>query len=157
MPEPTTKSELLQLIRDSRSRLEQTLARLDEQALEKPGPDGWAIKDHLAHLAAWSRRAQASIDGRPAHEALGLDESDLQGKSEDEINARLQAKSHQRPAAELLAEFRRAHDSILQEVESLPDDSLFGPNANERLLGRISSNTFGHDDDHLPWIEAQIS
>lgn len=156
MPSPTTKAELLQRIRDSRARLEGRLTTLDEGMLERPGADGWAIKDHLAHLAAWSRRAQATIDGRPAHEALGLDESDLRDASEDDINARIQARSSTRPAAELLAEFREAHDSMLRQLEALPDDRLFGPHAVERLARHISGNTCYHDDAHLPWIEERI-
>lgn len=156
MPSPATKAELLQRIRESRARLEGTLARLSIEALERPAEDGWAIKDHLAHLSAWSRRAQATIDGRPAHEALGLAESDLQGASEDEINARIQQRSRLRPASELLDEFRDAHDSMLRQLEALPEDRLFGPTAEERLARHISGNTCYHDDAHRTWIEERI-
>ena len=30
-------------------------------ALDVPGPDGWALKDHLVHLAAWERSLLAVI------------------------------------------------------------------------------------------------
>jgi hypothetical protein len=153
--QPTSKAELLQRIRADRARLEQVLAPLDEAALEKPGPDGWAIKDHLGHLAAWSQKAAADVQGRPAYEGLGLDKSAVV-LSEEEINARLQALSHSRPAAELVAEFRQANAHILQLISDLPESKLFGPQADERLLGNITGNTYEHDEEHRGWIEERL-
>ena len=152
---PTNKAELLQRIRADRARLEKVLAPLDDAALEKPAADGWAIKDHLAHLAAWSQKAAAGIEGRPAYEGLGLDKSAM-GLSEEELNARLQARSHSRPAAELVAEFRQANDHILQLISDLPESRLFGPQADERLLGNITGNTYEHDEEHRGWIEERL-
>lgn len=152
---PKTKAELLERIRAGRARLEAVVAKLDETALEKADADGWAIKDHLAHLADWSERAAAGIQGRPAYEGLKLDKSAMD-LSEDEVNARLQARSHSRPAAELLADFRRANDHILQLITDLPDSKLFGPGADERLLGNIIGNTYEHDSEHQGWIEERL-
>ena len=153
--EPTNKAELAKRIRADRARLEQVLAKLDDAALEKPGPDGWAIKDHLAHLTAWSQKAAAAVEGRPAYEGLGLDKTAV-GLSEEELNARLQARSHGRPAGELLAEFRQANDHILQLISDLPEGKLFGPQADERLLGNIKGNTYEHDAEHQGWIEERL-
>jgi hypothetical protein len=153
--EPTNKAELQERIRADRARLERVLAPLDDAALEKAGPDGWAIKDHLAHLAAWSEKAAAAVQGRPAYEGLGLDKSAV-GLSEDEINARLQARSHSRPAADLLAEFRQANDHMLQLISDLPESKLFGPQADERLLANITGNTYEHDSEHQGWIEERL-
>jgi len=153
--EPTNKAELVKRIRADRARLEGVLSKLDDAALEKPGSDGWAIKDHLAHLAAWSQKAAATVEGRPAYEGLGLDKSAV-GLSEEELNARLQARSHGRPAAELLAEFRQANDHILQVINDLPEGKLFGPEGDERLLGNIKGNTYEHDAEHQGWIEERL-
>ncbi len=153
--QPTNKAELLQRIRDDRARLERVLATLDDAALEESAPDGWAIKDHLAHLTAWSQRAAAGVQGRPAYEGLGLDKSSI-GLSEEEINARLQARSHGRPAAELVAELRRANEDIISLISDLPETKLFGPEADERLLGNITGNTYEHDAEHRGWIEERL-
>ena len=152
---PTNKAALLHRIRTDRARLEQVLAPLDDAALEKTAPDGWAIKDHLAHLTAWSQKAAAGIQGRPSYEGLGLDKSAV-GLNEEELNARLQARSHGRPAAELLAEFRQANDHILQLISDLPESKLFGPEADERLLGNLTGNTYEHDAEHQGWIEERL-
>ncbi|MEP7357372.1 MAG: DinB family protein [Anaerolineales bacterium] len=154
-PQPTNKAELLQRIQSDRARLEKVLAPLDDAALEKPGKDGWAIKDHLAHLTAWRQRAAAGIQGRPAYEGLGLDQS-AEGLSEDELNASIQARSHARPAADLVAEFRQANDHIQQLIRDLPESKLFGPQGDERLLGNISGNTYEHDAEHQGWIEERL-
>jgi len=152
---PTNKAELMERIRADRARLEQVLATLDDAALEKSGTDGWAIKDHLAHLTAWRQKAAAGVKGRPFYEGLGLEKSAV-GWSEDEINARLQARSHGRPAAELLAEFRQANDHILQLIGDLPDEKLFGPEADKKLLANIAGNTYEHDAEHQGWIEKRL-
>jgi hypothetical protein len=153
--QPTNKAELMRRIRADRARLEQVLAPLDEAALEKPGPDGWAIKDHLAHLAAWCQKAAAGVEGRPGYEGLGLDKSAV-GLSEEELNARLQAGSHPRPASELVAEFRQANEHILQLISDLPESKLFGPQADKSLLGNITGNTYEHDAEHQGWIEERL-
>jgi uncharacterized protein (TIGR03083 family) len=153
--QPTNKTELIDRIRAGRARLERLLAPLDDAALEKPAADGWAIKDHLAHLTAWSQRAAAGIEGRPPYEGLGLDKS-AEGLSEEQLNARLQARSHGRPAAELVSEFRQANDRILKLITDLPESKLFGPQADERLLGNIIGNTYEHDTEHQGWIEERL-
>jgi hypothetical protein len=153
--QPANKAELLQRIRADRARLEKVLASLDDAALEKAGPDGWAIKDHLAHLAAWSQKAVANVQGRPSYEGLGLDQSAV-GLSEEDINARIQARSHARPAAELLAEFRRANDNIVKLITDLPESKLFGAEADDRLLGNITGNSYEHDEEHRGWIEERL-
>ena len=154
--EPASQAELLRRIRAGRAALEQTLSPLDEAALEALDSDGWAIKDHLAHLAAWSNRAAAAIQGRSGHAGLGFDKAALDGLSEDEINALIQARSHGRPASGVVAEFRQAHDSICQLIAELPESKLFGPQGDPRLLGLIAGNTYEHDAEHQGWIEERL-
>jgi len=46
------------------------------------------------------------------------------------------------------------HAVLLARIEALPELELFGPD--DRLLGNISGNTYGHDEEHRPWIEAVL-
>jgi uncharacterized protein (TIGR03083 family) len=152
--DPKNKTELLERMRTAREALERTLAGLDEAALAEPGPEGWSVKDHLAHLAAWQRKVLGNMDGRAGYEVLGVPEDIYQRGDWVEINEFVRAPDKDRPAAEVLAEFRRVNQVITQRVAGTPDSQLFGED--DKLLSNISGNTFGHDDEHRPWIETVI-
>jgi Protein of unknown function (DUF1706) len=153
-PDPKNKAELLARIRAARAELERTLAGLDDAALSAPGPEGWAVKDHLAHLGAWGRKVLGNMDGRKSTEVLGVPEDVYQRGDWVEINEFVRAPDKDRPAAEIVAEYRRVHASLLQRIEALPEAELYG--ADDKLRNNIAGNTYGHDDEHRPWIETVL-
>jgi uncharacterized protein (TIGR03083 family) len=153
--DPKTKAELLARMRTARARLETILAGLDEATLAAPGPEGWSVKDHLAHLAAWERKVLANLVGRASHEALGVPEAVYKSGDWVQINEYVRAPDKDRPVAEVVAEFRRVYPIITQRVAELPDEQLFG--ADDSLLNNIAGNTYGHDEEHRPWIEAVLA
>ena len=56
MTEQISKTELMDRITAGYEALERVLRGLDDAQLSRSGSDeGWAIKDHLFHLAAWER------------------------------------------------------------------------------------------------------
>ena len=154
-PEPQNKAELLQRIRTARADLERALTGLDDATLSAPGPEGWAVKDHLAHLAAWGRKVLSNMDGQKSTEALGVPEAIFQGGDWVAINEIVRAPDKDRPAAEIVSEFRRVHSVLLQRIEALPEAELYGPN--DSLRNNIAGNTYGHDEEHRPWIEAVLA
>ena len=154
-PEPQSKTELLQRIRTARAELERTLSGLDDAALSAPGPEGWAVKDHLAHLAAWDRKVLGNMDGRTGAEVLGVPEGVYKSGDWVAINEIVRAPDKDRPAAEIVAEYRRVHAALLQRIEALPEADLYGPD--DTLRNNIAGNTYGHDDEHRPWIEAVLA
>ena len=46
----------------------------DADGLTKVGADGWSVKDHLAHVAAWEHSLLALIEGRDRPAGMGLSE-----------------------------------------------------------------------------------
>ncbi len=154
-PEPTNKTELLQRIRTARAELERTLTGLGDAALSAPGPEGWAVKDHLAHLAAWGRKVLSNMDGRQSAEALGVPEDVYQSGDWVAINEIVRAPDKDRPAAEIVAEYRRVHATLLQRIEALPEAELYG--LDDTLRNNIAGNTYGHDEEHRPWIETVLA
>jgi hypothetical protein len=154
-PDPKTKAELLARIRAARAELERTLAGLDGATLSAPGPEGWAVKDHLAHLAAWGRKVLGNMDGHKSTEVLGVPEDVYQRGDWVEINEFVRAPDKDRPAAEIVAEYRRVHATLVQRIEALPEGELFG--ADDKLRNNIAGNTYGHDDEHKPWIETVLA
>src|SRR2546430_16704437 len=66
------KAELLQEIERSWASLDDLVAGLSEPELTRHGSDGWSVKDHLAHLAAWNLSLVALLEGRDRDAALGV-------------------------------------------------------------------------------------
>lgn len=159
---PSSKAELLERITTERAALEKIVESATSAALTAPGPDEWAIKDHLAHLAAWQRKALAVLEGRPPWEGLGVDEAIWQTGDEMALNARLYARHRGQPLSEVLATWRETNAALLATVAALPESRLRGPywpgdtEDTRTLLQAIADNTYVHDDEHRGWITRQL-
>ena len=60
----TRDDALLERVDTSWNELSELVAKLGPDGLARTGPDGWAVKDHLAHVAAWEHSLLALIEGR---------------------------------------------------------------------------------------------
>src|SRR5438093_9061 len=47
------REDLLRRYRESRAKLLQAIESLTDEQMSEPSLDGWAVKDHLAHIALW--------------------------------------------------------------------------------------------------------
>jgi hypothetical protein len=170
-PTPKTTAELLSLVDQAWTQLESTVARLrPTQLSDVRDPAGWAVKDHLMHLAAWEDALVARLTGRPTHEALGLDEATL-AQDEDAVNAAIFARQRHRPLAEVLDAVRVAHRATRARLAALDDRAVAGSVADlvppsapdaQRTGGAdrdvspaaawIAGNTWEHYSAHLDWI-----
>src|SRR5690242_3764495 len=69
-----TKAEMSRRIITGYDALKQLLSTwTDEQLVTPGGPDGWSVKDHLAHLAVWERGEAAILRHEDQLKAMGLD------------------------------------------------------------------------------------
>lgn len=167
-----SKAVLLREIEDAWRGLNEALARLSqEQLTQVRDPQGWAVKDHLVHMAAWERSVVVFLQGRARHEGLGIDEALYQTGDDDLINAAIQEKRKDVSPAEALADLRDVHAQLVSLVERMTDDDLhkanseYGPSRTgepgERdvrpIGGMIYSNTANHFRDHREWIESLVS
>lgn len=155
---PRNKTELVERINAARAALDGTLSGLSDEALTRPGTGGgWSVKDHLAHLNQWRWKLLAMIEGRPPHQALGIDQATY-AAGLDAINARLYERDRDRPLAEILAESRRAHQAVLDAIAGMEEADLSraynldDPTDSRILLEGIAGNTYEHDLEHRQWI-----
>lgn len=157
-----SKAELLDRIRASYSALKETFQPLSDDQLSRPAPSGWAIKDHLAHLAAWELGITALLQHRPRFAAMQVEDAMEQGKSTDELNDLIYQQNVGLSATEAKQRFEAAHEQMLQALAALSDDDLYRPYADylpegsqgsqEPVLNWIVGNTFGHFDEHQEYI-----
>lgn len=165
----TTKAELLAAMEESWPALQAALGRLsDVQMTSIFDAEGWTVKDHVLHLAAWERSVVHFLQGQPRHTALGIDETlYLQGPV-DTINAVMQQQSQARSVAEALQELQAVHQQLLQLLAPLSDAELQlryraylpdEPGAGDGPLAieLIAGNSAEHFQEHLEWIESVAS
>src|SRR5438309_11962267 len=96
------KAILLQRIEASWASLDELTAELTQAQRTTAGPDGWSVKDHLAHLAAWNLSLVALLEGRDRDAAMGV--WDVPNEDVDVVNDLLH---------------RRYLDLVVDEVEAM--------------------------------------
>ncbi len=164
-----SKAELMSEIDRAWTRLNEALDRLTEaQMTDIRDPQGWAVKDHLVHIAAWERSVAVHLQGKPRHEGLGVDEQIYDTGDDDTINAAIYEQRKDVSPAEALVDLRAVHDQLLRLIEPLSDDDLYRANSDfqpedsgerdERpIIGMIYGNTANHFREHQEWIESLVS
>lgn len=167
----TTKSQLLDRIKSARAPLDELIAQLTEEQMLQPGAENKSsVKDLLAHITTWeqhlARRLTAAVkDKSPDVYVIDPDEP---GESEgiDALNAYIFARNAQLPLQQVLADYHRSPQDVLQAVEALSDYDLFDPQGLAQLFGYsaeriIASDTFYHYPEHIQsihsWMDKQAS
>ncbi len=164
-----SKAELVSQIAGAWTELQETLERLTEEHMTGIRDSrGWAVKDHLIHMAAWERSVVVYLQGRPRHEGLGVDEQLYLAGDEDRVNAAVQQKHKDVSPAQALAELRETHVRLLSLTEPLSDDDLYrassdyhpedtGERDERPIIGMIYGNSANHFREHQAWIESLVS
>lgn len=167
MPE-YNKALLMSEIESSWPQLNDAIEQLTEaQMTELKDAEGWSVKDHLTHIAAWERSMVYLFQGRPRHEGLGVDEPLYLNGNDDEINAVVQRRCAHLTPAEALAEMRGVHDQLMRLIEPMSDEDLQKPYSHylpdepgeddgTPILARVYGNSAGHFKEHLGWIQSLV-
>jgi len=163
---PRDKADALERIHRSWLSLEEAIARLEAGEMQVPGPEGWSIKDHLAHLTTWELGIVELLHKRARFEAMGVQEAVSNGRSEDEINDLIFRRRANRTAADVLAYFAEVHDRMVDVLRSMDDEDLMRPyssflpegatGSEMPVIGWIVGNTYAHYDEHRRTIQALL-
>jgi uncharacterized protein (TIGR03083 family) len=159
---PRDKKDLLERIEREWSMLLRAIESVTPEQMSAPMAGGWSIKDNLAHLAAWERfMVRCYLHGELAHQAMQIDAETFARLDEDGINAIIQERSRQRPAADVLADLQWSHAEVLKALEPMsyaelmrsrdPDDPEKRP-----LIGWVIGNTYEHYSEHRQNIERRV-
>ena len=153
-------------------RIEVSWNKLDElvnqvqaaSGLTRVRTDGWSVKDHLAHVAAWEHSLVALIEGRDMLEAMGV-----RGPVEentDAINEAIMNLHAKDTAEEALAYFRDSHAQMVAALGKLSDADLQkpyshfqpgDPDEKRPAIGWVAGNTYEHYAEHIGWINQLLS
>ena len=130
--------------------------------LSTVGPDGWTVKDHVAHVGAWERSLLALIEGENRAAAMGVSET-VEGT--DAINEEIRKLHAKDTPEEALAYFRDSHAQMVAALEKLSDADLqkpysafqpSDPDEKRPAIGWVAGNTYEHYAEHITWINQLI-
>jgi hypothetical protein len=145
-----TKSEITDAIRVGMNRVEATFSQLSDEQLatrvhDEPG--GWTAYEVLAHLSGRQDTYELLIEMARTSNGATPGTLDI-----DSWNQRLVNSRRDRSLDDLLREFRRTHEGLIERTHSLRDDQLalrlVLPNG-ERTLGEVLLGSGGmHSIQH---------
>jgi DinB superfamily len=170
---PQTIVDLLARIEQGRGELEAFLAPLSEQQLSAtPNPDGWMLKDHLAHLAVWQAGIAALLRREDRAAAMGLGPgafAQMEATGDyDTPNAEIFRQHRHKTSAEardffaatyadLLATLGRMSDADLARTYSAYAPEGPGEETGAPIVGWVMGNTYEHYAEHIVWMAEQIA
>ena len=108
--------------------------------LESSLPNGWSVKDVLAHIAAWEWRCASLLEASHDTKALLKAQPDV-----DALNREFYEERKEWGWEEVEYDFRAAHQTLLDAIRQLPPQQL----ADEFVQRTIADETWEHYDEHL--------
>jgi hypothetical protein len=136
------RQTLLDHYRDTRSQLLDAIEGLSDEQLMERTLDGWSVKDHLAHIAAWDEIRAAEVERVSA----GFEPAWPFGEPADAYNPIAYEMRKDLSIAQVRWELETTRRKLLTAIEgALPrglDASLYGD------AGLLS----GHEAEHTSWI-----
>lgn len=151
---PTSHATILAEFDAAWTRLQDAVTKLAPRELtDVRDPAGWSAKDHLIHVALWERALLASVDGRPRHEALGIDPATEGSEDWDGLNAQIFATTRHRTVDDVLQTLRSTHDTTRTRLAAAVD-SASSPGGDKLLAD--APGYIEHYDQHRGWILALV-
>jgi hypothetical protein len=164
----TSKADLLARITQEHMALDHLLGTLTVGQLLQRGVYGdLAVKDVLAHLAAWERMEAGWLDasrrGAPVVRFTPeyvVTDANYETMIEA-LNAQVFADNEVRSPADILADLQAAQAAVLAAVTALSEDELNDPHAfpwwdGEPIWTSIAGNTYEHYQEHRELIQAWL-
>ena len=162
---PRSMEEVYQYLERSRSALLAVVEPRSDEEIGRIGPEGWSVKDHLAHLAVWEGSMTAILNGGDKGEALGVTPEVMATPGFDEINEVIRARwatASRAKVMEMLAAKRRelqatlggmTYEDLMKPYASYQPGS---PEKTDPVAYWLAGNTWEHEDEHRPWIEGLL-
>ena len=163
----TPKSQLLSEIDKTWIDLNTYLAGLSEtQMTALHDAQGWNVKDHLTHIIAWEQSIIFFLQGKPRHEAVGIDEAFFASQDYDGQNEAIRRQRESASIREVLAQMQKTHGELMELVNPLSEADLNRPfrsyppdtpAADRRsVMSLIQGDTSEHFSEHLAWIKTLV-
>ena len=138
-----SKADLLMHYRAMREGLLAAIDGLTDAHISEPTLDGWAVKDHLIHLALWDEIRSAEVDRISA----GFDSLwKLDPRDEATLSTVFYESRRHASAAQARWELQVTHERLLDALERAGERGL------EASLYGEAGLPSGHETMHAFWI-----
>ena len=138
------REDLLRHYRESRKKMNAALDGLTDEQMSEPEIDGWAVKDHLAHLAMWDDIRAAEVERISAGFDSAWKMPDEQDDAHNEAGYELRRSMS---AAQARWELETSRRKLMDAIESAPAEAL---DASHYGAAGLRS---GHEDQHVEWLQ----
>jgi hypothetical protein len=155
-----TAEEIVRRIETSWDELDGLASGMDAGALAAPGPEGWAVKDHLVHVGAWEHWLLALFEHRDKLAAMGAEGAN---REIDDVNEVVFEKHRHDSVQQALAYFRDAHGQLMAVLRRQSTEDFERPYATffdagreatqQPVLEAVAGNTYDHYPEHVQWIK----
>ena len=141
---PEDRGDLIRHYGESRARLLAAIEGLTDEQMSEPSIDGWAVKDHLAHLALWDDIRAAEVERVAAgHESAWK----MNDEQDDQHNATGYELRRSMSTGQARWELENSRRKLVDAITAAPpetlDPDLYG------AAGLLSQ----HEGQHAGWIE----
>jgi hypothetical protein len=157
MPNPTTKTALIETIKTERQRLLAALDGLSDPDLIRPGQNGdLSVKDTLAHIATWEQEClgwyRAGLRGEMPERPDPDDENGV-----NRYNRAIYEQHRDRSLADVRALFEQSYRTMLDAIDHMTESEIFSVGRyewtdDEPLVNYIRANTDEHYAEHADEI-----
>ena len=162
---PLTKTPLLAAMNRGWDDLHAYFATLSEAQLTIPtDAAGWAVKDHIIHLAVWEDSLNAFLLSQPRPDRMGVDRATWDSGEIDRINDVIYRRNRDLSFAQVTSRFQQAHEELIGRIQALDEADLQRPyhyyqpesTATDTAAMRIGFATYSHYTRHIPWMRAIV-
>jgi hypothetical protein len=159
MPEPASKTELIEAMISARNELDALIDHMHPSTMTLPGESGeWSVKDIIAHITSYDRwlALTLALRGRKPPE-FWIEDVPL-----DEFNRRLFNDNRDLALDDVLRQSKEVWGQILDETRALPETYLFAEQSvpgvpyKFRPCDILKSESYGHYLDHIPGLRAWL-
>ncbi len=153
-----TQTELLDALQDDQQRFNKLIGRLSDAEQEQPfTPEGWSVKDFLAHMTHWKRATHASLIAETHDQPLP---PPLPPGDEANAAQLQQDRSQSLSLADRQADWQAVHTYLIHVlVDELDDEKLREeirvPWDEHEIysIGALVQSMCEHDAEHFDLIE----
>jgi uncharacterized damage-inducible protein DinB len=138
------RDDLLRHYRESRVKLLEVIDGLTDQQMSEPTIDGWAVKDHLAHIALWDDIRADEVERISAgHDSAWK----MTEKQDDDLNDTGYELRRTMSPAQARWELDRSRARLLDAITAATPRALDPTNYGAAGLRS------GHEDQHVEWLQ----
>jgi hypothetical protein len=161
----TQPNSVVEPIERSWNELNALIDSLGPEGLIITGADGWAVKDHLIHIAAWEHSLIALFEGADRASAMGV-ASDVEGT--DAINATVWSLHRHKTPEQALEYFHDTHAVLIKLLTTMSDSDMQlsynhyqpndprAPGEDRPAVDWVAGNTYEHYAEHIGWIRQLV-